>query len=207
MTHPEQLRRAVGFRRWIVAGAVIGVLGLTSARIGFPVVAPAASAQPRPDTGAIYVTEIPAGYRNWTLISVAAVGNPLNDIRAKLGNQVAIGAFRDRKIPYPEGTTIARLAWKQDTSAVNNNVFRRALAGKVSPDALEKLLAGSFVAGPATNVQFMIKDSKKYAPTGGWGYGQFTNSKADTGAVMKGCFPCHALAPKDRDFVFTTYSH
>ena len=74
----------------------------------------------------------------------------------------------------------------------------------MSPDALQKLLAESFVAGPATNVQFMIKDSRKYASTSGWGFAQFTNGKPDGEAVHNTCFPCHAPA-KDRDFVFTRY--
>jgi hypothetical protein len=70
---------------------------------------------------------------------------------------------------------------------------------------VKKLAAESFVAGPPTNVQFMVKDSKKYASTGGWGFGQFTNGKPDGEAVHKTCFACHAPA-KDRDFVFTRYS-
>jgi hypothetical protein len=74
----------------------------------------------------------------------------------------------------------------------------------LSPDALQKLLAESFVAGPAPNVQFMIKDSRKYASTSGWGFAQFTNGKPNGEAVHNTCFPCHAPA-KDRDFVFTRY--
>jgi len=61
------------------------------------------------------------------------------------------------------------------------------------------------VAGPPTNVQFMVKDSKKYAATGGWGFAQFTDGKPDGEAVHKTCFACHAPA-KDRDFVFTSYA-
>jgi Cytochrome P460 len=45
------------------------------------------------------------------------------------------------------------------------------------PEQIAKLLAGSTVAGNPTNVQFMTKDSKKYASTGGWGFAQFTNGK------------------------------
>lgn len=73
------------------------------------------------------------------------------------------------------------------------------------PDQIEKLLTGSTVAGPPTNVQFMVKDWKKYASTGGWGFAQFTHGKPDGEAVTKTCFGCHAPA-KDQDFVFTHYA-
>ena len=82
----------------------------------------------------------------------------LNDLRALLGNDVAIKAYREGKLPFPDGTIIARLAWSYVPSEENNKVFGRSQ---------------SFVAGPATNVQFMVKDSKKYAATGGWGFAQF----------------------------------
>jgi Cytochrome P460 len=72
-------------------------------------------------------------------------------------------------------------------------------------EAAQKLLSQSFVAGPGLNVQFMVKDSKKYASSGGWGFAQFTDGKPDSEAVHKTCFACHAPA-KDRDFVFTRYS-
>jgi hypothetical protein len=50
----------------------------------------------------------------------------------------------------------------------------------------------------------MIKDSKKYASTGGWGFFQFTKGKPDRVAPT-GCFACHA-PQKATDFVFTRYS-
>ena len=60
-------------------------------------------------------------------------------------------------------------------------------------------------AGAPTNVQFMVKDSKKYAATGGWGFGEVTDGKPSGEAVHKTCFSCHAPA-KDRDFIFTRYA-
>jgi len=48
------------------------------------------------------------------------------------------------------------------------------------------------------NVQFMVKDSKKYAATGGWGFADFKD-------VHKTCFPCHEPG-KASDFVFTHYA-
>src|SRR5262249_17435014 len=153
----------------------------------------------------VYGVKLPHDYRDWTLISVARVGTPVNDMRAKLGNDVAIGAYREGKLPFPDGTIIARLAWSQAASEEDNALLRPLLERNFSPEVVKNLLAESFVAGPANNVQFMVKDSKKYAATGGWGFAQFTNGKPDAEAVHKTCFACHAPA-KDRDFVFTRYS-
>jgi hypothetical protein len=126
-------------------------------------------------------------------------------MRAKLGNPVAIAAYRQGTRPFPDGTVIARLAWNQTNSEEDNNALRPILERNLGTDAVQKLLAESFIAGPATNVQFMVKDSKKYDSTGGWGFAQFTNGEPDGEAVHRTCFGCHAPA-KDRDFVFTRYS-
>ncbi|HXX18940.1 MAG TPA: cytochrome P460 family protein [Candidatus Acidoferrum sp.] len=138
----------------------------------------------------IYGLTIPAGYRDWKLISVGRVGGSNNDLRAKLGNDIAIKAYREGKLPFPDGTIIARLAWREATSEENNLAL-----GNVD----------SFVTGAATNLEFMVKDSKKYAATGGWGFAQFTDGKPDSEALHKTCFPCHGPA-KDQDFVFTRYA-
>jgi hypothetical protein len=154
----------------------------------------------------IYGVTVPDGYRDWKLISAGRIEGVANDLRAELGNDVAIKAYRQGKLPFPDGTVIARLAYRAVTSEENNAVFRAAAERQGLPPAqVAKLLAESLVAGPATNVEFMVKDSKKYATTGGWGFGQFTNGKADGEAVHETCFPCHSPA-KDRDFVFTHYA-
>ena len=138
----------------------------------------------------VFGITIPPGYRDWKLISVAHEAGNLNDFRAVLGNDVAIKAYREEKLPFPDGTIIARLAWSYVPSEENNKVFGRAQ---------------SFVAGPATNVQLMVKDSGKYAATGGWGFAQFKDGKPADEAVHKTCFPCHEPV-KARDFVFTHYA-
>jgi hypothetical protein len=51
----------------------------------------------------------------------------------------------------------------------------------------------------------MVKDSKKYAATGGWGFADFTNGKPGNEALHKTCFSCHESA-KNRDYVFTRYA-
>src|SRR5215471_12784202 len=141
----------------------------------------------------IFVTKIPAGYRDWRFISVAHEEGELNDIRTILGNDPAIKAYREGKLPFPEGTIIARIAWRYVPSAENNKIFGREQ---------------SFVPGeqPPWYLQFMVKDSNKYAATGGWGYAQFDkDGKPGPESDMKKCFPCHQ-AIKDRDFVFTRYA-
>lgn len=134
---------------------------------------------------------MPPGYRDWRLISVAHEEGNLNDLRAILGNDVAIKAARERTLPYPDGTIIARLAWSYDPLAESEKAFGRLQ---------------SFVAGPPKNgVQFMVKDSRKYASTGGWGFAQFNDGKPADEAVHKTCFPCHETA-RARDFVFNRYA-
>jgi Cytochrome P460 len=143
------------------------------------------------DSSPIYGVKIPPGYRNWELVSVAHEAGNLNDIRAILGSSVAMKAFREGTLPFPDGTIIARLAWKDTPSDDNNRAFGRFQ---------------SFVAGPPTNVQFMVKDTKKYISTGGWGFDQFEDGKPTSDeAILKTCFPCHQ-PQKGRDFVFTRYA-
>jgi hypothetical protein len=133
------------------------------------------------------------GYRDWKLISVAHEEGNLNDIRAILGNNTAIKAFRKDRLPFPDGAVIARIAWKDVPSEENNKVFGRPQ---------------SFVAGPAPDwyLQFMVKDSKKYAATGGWGFAQFNkDGRPAAETTLKPCFSCHEPF-KAHDFVFTHYA-
>jgi hypothetical protein len=51
----------------------------------------------------------------------------------------------------------------------------------------------------------MVKDSKKYAATGGWGFADFKDGRPGDKALHETCFPCHTPA-KDRDYVFTRYA-
>jgi Cytochrome P460 len=141
---------------------------------------------------AIAEGKLPPGYRDWRLISVAREEGDLDDIRAILGNDAAIRAYREGTRPFPDGTIIARLAWSYDSSEENNKSFGRHQ---------------SFVAGPPKNgVQFMVKDSKKYASTGGWQYAHFDDGKPLLdAAVLQSCFECHQ-AVQGHDYVFTRYA-
>ena len=148
---------------------------------------------PIPADGAaapVFDVTIPVGYRDWKLISVAHEAGNLNDLRAVLGNDIAVKAYRENRLPFPDGAIIARLAWKYVSSEENNKVFGHEQ---------------SFVAGDATNIQFMVKDSKKYAATGGWGFAQFNDGKPVDAAGLSGCFACH-VPVKNRDFIFTRYA-
>ena len=141
----------------------------------------------------IFVKKIPPGYRDWRVVSVAHEAGELNDIRAVLGNDIAIKAYREGKLTFPEGAIVGRIAWSYVPSEENNKSFGRDQ---------------SFVAGSPTDtyLQFMVKDSNKYAATGGWGYSSFgKDGKPTDETAMKTCFPCHQ-AVKGRDFIFTRYT-
>jgi hypothetical protein len=172
--------------KWLAIAALATVIFL-SILAAVPFSAKSADNESSPNSG---LKVPPAGYRDWKLISVAHEAGDLNDLRAVLGNDIAIKAYREGKLPFPDGAIIARLAWKYVPSEENDKAFGRPQ---------------SFVAGPPTNVQFMVKDSKKYASTGGWGFAQFDDGKPAVEIVPHACFACH-VPVKARDYVFTRYS-
>jgi hypothetical protein len=142
-------------------------------------------------SAALYVTKIPPGYRDWKVISMAHEEGKLNSLGVVLGNDVAIKAFREGTLPFPDGAIIAALHYSHVPSDENNKVFGSKQ---------------SFVPGPATNIQFEVKDSKKYAATGGWGFGHFSaDGKPADAALLKTCFPCHEPA-KATDLIYTHYT-
>ena len=172
-------------KRLVIFSAAVGLAACIIASM--PSRAGAADDQATP----IFGIKIPPGYRDWRLISVAHEAGKLDDLRAVLGNDVAIEAYRAGKQEFPDGAIIARLAWSYTPSEENNKVFGQPQ---------------SFVAGsPKEGVQFMVKDSVKYASTGGWGFAQFNDGTPANETVLKTCFPCHAPA-KAHDFVFTRYA-
>ena len=142
------------------------------------------------DASPIYEVTIPPGYRDWRLISVTHEEGDFNQLRAQLGNDIAIKAYREGKLPFPDGAIIVALHWKRVASDEDNQVFGHVQA---------------FVAGSAVNMQVMVKSSKKFAATGGWGFGDFRDGKPSDEAMHKACFPCHEPA-KASDYVFTHYA-
>jgi hypothetical protein len=150
-----------------------------------------ASGQADENSTPVYLTEMPSGYRDWKLISVAHEEGNLHSFAVVLGNDVAIKAYREGKLPFPDGTIIAALHYSHTPSEENNKVFGREQ---------------SFVPGPPTNIQFEVKNSRKYAATGGWGFGHFDASgKPADEALLNTCFPCHQPA-KARDLIYTRYA-
>lgn len=138
--------------------------------------------------------KLPEGYRDWPLIAVAQEEGKLNDLRAILGNDIAVKAAKagaGEKIAYPDGSVIGRLAWNHEALEESTAAFGKAQ---------------SYVAvHPKNGVQFMIKDSQKYAATGGWGFAQFNDGKPAEAKAFTACFSCHENA-KSRDFVFNRYA-
>jgi hypothetical protein len=133
----------------------------------------------------IYGVAIPDGYRKWQFIAPALEGAPLDELRAVLGNPKAVDAYQTGTLPFPDGTILVKLAWKHEQSPE-------------FPSAL--------VPGAPTTVQVMVKDSKKYVATGGWGFGRFMDGKPADLAQHQTCFACHAAKVKDRDYVFTKFA-
>ncbi|MCA1469441.1 cytochrome P460 family protein [Bradyrhizobium sp. IC3195] len=134
------------------------------------------------DASPIFGVTIPAGYKRWELIAPAEEAAPLDELRAVVGNQTAIDAYQAGKLPFPDGTILVKRAWKR----------------KQSPE-----FASATIPGAATTVQVMVKDSRKYAATGGWGFGRFVNGKPVDEAQHRTCWGCHEARAKSRDYVFT----
>jgi hypothetical protein len=138
------------------------------------------------------------GYENWQLISISQNGKL---IAAILGNQTIMDAFRagtpGNGKPFPDGSKMAKIHWV--------------------PKQNENAPGPPTVPGTLHDVDFMVKDSKRFADGGGWGYGAFNHDAAsDTfapattadhppqGNDAKCGVTCHTKA-KARDFVFTEY--
>jgi hypothetical protein len=139
------------------------------------------------------------GYEGWQLVSISQDG-PL--VAAIVGNPVMIKAYQDgipgNGKPFPDGAKMAKVHW--------------------NPKKMETFPAAT-VPGTQHDVDFMVKDSKRFADSGGWGYGVFEyNAASDTfkpgtlagkppqGNDAKCGFACHT-GVKNRDYVFTEYGH
>ena len=127
---------------------------------------------------------IPKGYRNWQVVAPSQRDDK-DEIRVILGNNIAMKALRAKQLPFPDGAILAKLAWKRVKSAEFDNTF---------------------VPGEPQRIEFMEKNAKKYAATGGWGFGRFVNGKPASEQDHATCFPCHEANVKGNDFVFTRYA-
>src|SRR5882672_925175 len=130
------------------------------------------------------------GYEDWQTVSVSQTGNTIEVI---LGNPAMINAYR-AGVPgngrhFPDGAKMAKIHWNAKKSA-------EAPAPTTVPDTLH-------------DIDFMAKDSKRFADSGGWGYAQFNyDTASDTFAPMgsgSDCgYACHTIV-KAKDYVFTAY--
>ena len=123
-------------------------------------------------------------YQNWRLVSIS-YREDNKTLRAILGNHKAITAARKGKtLPWTDGAILAKIIWKESKH-------------KNWPQA--------FVPGEFAKAEAMIKDSKKYASTGGWGFAHWQDGKLEMHdkATSETCFACHTIM-KDNDYVFTS---
>jgi hypothetical protein len=122
-------------------------------------------------------------YKNWKAIS-STERYDNHTMRVILGNDVAVKAIADGHInPWPDGTAFAKVAWLQQ------------------PDGKGVVHTGAFV-----QVEFMIRDGKKYADTAGWGWGRWRGTDlkpyGKDAAFTNECVSCHAPVSKN-DYVYT----
>ncbi|UCH81040.1 MAG: cytochrome P460 family protein [Nitrospiraceae bacterium] len=128
---------------------------------------------------------LPDGYKDWPVISVSHREDN-QTLRAILGNDTAIKAARSGKTnPWPEGSILGKLVWKDTT----HEKWQKAV-----------------VPGEFIHAEFMVKDSKKYEATGGWGFARWKgldqNPYGKDESFVQECFGCHTPV-KDSDYVFT----
>ena len=132
----------------------------------------------------LFSVTVPEGYRQWEVVAPSHRTDK-DEIRVILGNDLAMKAYRAGTLPFPDGSILAKLAWTRVKSAE----FETA-----------------FVPGEPQRIEFMVKNAKKYASTGGWGFGRFVNGKPADENQHATCFPCHLANVKGHDFVFTRYA-
>jgi mono/diheme cytochrome c family protein len=140
------------------------------------------------------------GYESWPVIAVSHNGNT---VAAILGNPVMINAYRagipGNGKPFPDGAKMVKVHW-----------IAKVDAGQPGSPT---------VPGAQHDVDLMVKDSKRFADSGGWGYGVFEydaatdtfrlgnlTDKPPQGSDAKCGFACHT-AVKTKDYVFTSYGH
>jgi hypothetical protein len=140
------------------------------------------------------------GYEAWQTISVSHNGPALAVI---LGNPAMIDAYKagvpGNGKPFPDGAKMAKIHWR--------------------PKTAETFPGQPLVPDTQHDVDFMVKDSKRFADSGGWGYAEFeydaatdtfrpgtTTDEPPQGNDAKCGFACHTIV-KTRDYVFTDYGH
>ena len=135
---------------------------------------------------------VPADYRavyqflgSWAV--AADQGQGSKEIHVVYTSPDTIAAYR-KDGHFPDGSVLVKEVFEATTAAMTTGTVSHA-----------QKLKGWFV---------MVKDSKRYAATGGWGFEEFrgdsqTDRMIANEAATK-CYACH-ISQKDRDFVFSTY--
>ena len=123
-------------------------------------------------------------YLSWKVVA-PSYREDKGQIRLIMGNETAVAALRAGKKPLPDGSVLAKVAWK----AEKHPAFPVAT-----------------VPGEFVQVEFMVKDAVKYAKTGGWGFARFVGKGLhpygkDAGFVAE-CFGCHTPVAGN-DYLFT----
>lgn len=123
-------------------------------------------------------------YMAWKVIA-PSYREDKGHIRIITGNEIAVEALRAGKKPLPDGSVLAKVAWK----AEKHPFF---------PVATEP---GAFV-----QVEFMVKDANKYKDTGGWGFARFVGNDlkpyGKDAKFVSECFGCHQPVASN-DYLFT----
>jgi hypothetical protein len=140
----------------------------------------AASEQPVAPNGIAYHPD----YMSWKVVA-PSYREDKGHIRIITGNEIAVEALRSGKKPLPDGSVLAKVAWK----AEKHPNF---------PVATEP--------GAFAQVEFMVKDAKKYKDTGGWGFARFVGNElkpyGKDASFVRECFGCH-VPVADNDYLFT----
>ena len=165
--------------------AFLGALAVSSLAVGIAASQSAGSATSLENASPIYGVTIPEGYRDWKFIAPAQEAPPLDELRAVLGNDIAVDAYKKGTLPFPDGSILVKLAYKRKQSTE---------------------FAPATVPGAPTTVQVMVKDSKKYPDSHGWGFGRFIDGKPVDVAQHETCLSCHVGNVRDHDYVFTRYA-
>ncbi len=130
------------------------------------------------------------GFEDWATVAVSQTGGTIEVILAnpEMIEAYKAGAYGPGK-HFPDGSKMAKIHWntKQSTEAP----------------------APTTVPGTLDNIDFMARDSKRFADTGGWGYAQFnfdnaSNTFAPMGSGHNCGLACHTIV-KAKDYVFTSY--
>jgi hypothetical protein len=123
-------------------------------------------------------------YMGWQVVAPSYRPDK-GQIRVITGNAVAVAALRAGKKPLPDGSVLAKVAWK----AEKHPSFPAAT-----------------VPGAFAQVEFMVKDAKKYKNTGGWGFARFVGNTlkpyGKDATFVSECFGCHIPVALN-DYLYT----